>query len=130
MASVVLIVAFTGGMAAAPVSSDASSRQAAERRALIDLARSTNASGWNRNRNWLSELPVCAWELVGCDSEGRVKILALDFNNLVGTLPPSIGDLLRLEDLDLEFNHLHGCLPSTLGNLDSLLQIGLGAQPA
>mgnify|MGYP001410610512 CR=1 FL=1 len=39
---------------------------------------------------------VCDWELVGCDAERRVKVLALDFNGLNGTLPSTIGQLTGL----------------------------------
>eukprot|EP01052_Picozoa_sp_SAG31_P011149 SAG31_NODE_626_length_13460_cov_14.387517_4_plen_320_part_00 len=73
-----------------------------ERAALLELAEATNLSGWVRNKNWGSG-PICDWELVGCDASGRVKLLTLDFNNLVGTLPLSLGNALtHLQDLDLE----------------------------
>ena len=67
------------------------------------------------------------WDLVGCDEAGHVKLLTLDFNNLNGTLPRSLGSLRYLQDLDLEGNHLVGSVPSSLGALRSLLQFGLGA---
>jgi hypothetical protein len=79
-----------------------------ERSALIELATATNMSGWVHSHRWLSDASICDWELVGCDGSGRVKLLTLDFNNLVGTLPESLGQLTRLEDLDLEFNSLTG----------------------
>ena len=63
-----------------------------ERAALLELAAATNLSGWKRSRNWgLPGVPVCDWELVGCDAAGRVKLLTLDFNQLAGTLPRSLG---------------------------------------
>ena len=99
----------------------------AERHALMDFANSTNISGWVRSHKWQSAAPVCDWELVGCDGNGSVKTLSLSFNNLVGTLPTSIGALSRLEALDLEGNHMHGIVPKELGALDAtLVQIGLG----
>ena len=98
-----------------------------ERSALVELATATNLSGWVHSHNWLSDASICDWELVGCDGSGRVKLLTLDFNNLVGTLPESIGHLTKLEDLDLEFNLLTGGIPSALVGLNSsLLQLGLG----
>lgn len=85
-----------------------------ERAALIELATSTNMSGWVHSHKWLSDASICDWELVGCDSTGRVKLLTLDFNNLVGVLPESLGHLTRLQDLDLEFNSLSGTIdPAT-----------------
>ena len=108
---------------AAPPTSVAS----AERSALLDLALATNVSGWVRSKNWLSDQSVCAWELVGCDEQGRVKTLSLSFNSMVGTLPASLGAALtRLEALDVEGNHLHGSVPSSLGQPATLVQIGLG----
>ena len=102
-------------------------RHAVERAALVDLAESTNVRGWTRNTNWLDpQRSVCDWDLVGCDSSGFVKLLTLDFNNLTGTLPASLGALERLQDLDLEFNSLSGSIPPSLANLSSLVQLGLG----
>jgi|EP00900_Chrysochromulina_parva_P027050 hypothetical protein len=98
-----------------------------DRDALIELGTACSSKYWVRHRNWLSaEHHICDWELVGCDLDGRVKILALDFNNLTGTLPSSVGLLSKLEDLDLEHNHLVGSVPSELGQLSSLVQLGLG----
>ena len=98
-----------------------------ERAALIELARATNLGGWVHSHGWLSSASVCDWELVGCNGEGRVKLLTLDFHTLVGTLPESLGRLSALEDLDLEGNSLRGAIPSSLGGLNgSLLQLGLG----
>eukprot|EP00966_Prymnesium_polylepis_P323164 7379378-Prymnesium_polylepis.1 len=102
-------------------------RHALERAALMDLAESTNVRGWTRNTNWLDpQRSVCDWDLVGCDESGFVKLLTLDFNNLTGTLPASLGTLDRLQDLDLEFNSLSGLIPPSLANLSSLVQLGLG----
>jgi hypothetical protein len=82
--------------------------------------------GWVFKKNWLTATSICDWELVGCSREGRVKILALSFNNLTGTVPPSISNLESLEDLDLEHNQMHGSLPVELTTLNSLVEIGLG----
>ena len=65
-----------------------------------------------RHRGWLSNAAVCAWQLVGCDEEQRVKSLSLDYTSLRGTLPASLGALRRLEALDLEGNFLSGTVPS------------------
>ena len=106
---------------------DAGARHALERQALTDLASSTRLSGWAHKMNWLDEQrSVCEWDLVGCDVDGFVKLLTLDFNNLTGTLPASLGTLQSLQDLDLEFNSLSGPVPSSLGGLSSLVQLGLG----
>ena len=106
---------------------DASARRALERQSLVELAMSTQLSGWARKTNWLdARHSVCDWDLVGCDADGFVKLLTLDFNNLTGTLPTSLGALQSLQDLDLEYNNLFGTLPPSLGGLSSLVQLGLG----
>ena len=101
--------------------------EAVERSALIDLASSTGVQHWLHRRNWLSRAHhVCEWELVGCDAERRVKVLALSFNNMSGALPPSVAQLQRLQDLDVEHNHLSGRVPSEIGSMRALVQLGLG----
>lgn len=100
----------------------------AERAALMELAQRTRVQGWIHSKGWAGPGSVCSWELVGCDAEGHVKLLTLDFNNLDGELPASIGDLGRLQDLDLEGNSLRGDIPASIGRLSSsLLQLGLGS---
>ena len=67
---------------------------------------------------------MCDWELVGCDGGGRVKVLALSFNNMSGALPAAVGRLERLEDLDLEYNRLAGSIPAAVFNLTALVELG------
>lgn len=43
--------------------------------ALVDLGVATDWQRWAYNSNWLTNKSVCDWELVGCDSVGRVKVL-------------------------------------------------------
>lgn len=98
-----------------------------ERDALVAFATSTQVWGWLTHRNWLTAAPTCDWEFVHCDSQGRVKLLSLGFNNLTGTLPSTIANLSRLQNLDLVFNHIEGTVPNIFGSLKHLLQLGLGA---
>ena len=46
--------------------------------------------------------------------------LSLFFNGLVGTLPPSLGNLSSLQSLSLGSNNLTSTVPASLGNLSSL----------
>ena len=88
-------------------------------RALVDLGQLNRAQYWQFHRNWLSNESVCDWELVGCNSKGRVKVLALSFNNMTGPMPASIGLLSSLD-------HMRGELPAeSLLQLKSLVEIGL-----
>lgn len=51
--------------------------------------------------------------------------LDLSFNNLLGELPTSIGNLDCLKRLDISWNKLSGELPASIGNLASLEQLEL-----
>ncbi|PKV51938.1 Leucine-rich repeat (LRR) protein [Aquimarina sp. MAR_2010_214] len=105
---------------------------ASERQALIDLYTSTNGANWTNttanNKPWLINDPnssVVDWygvTLVG----DKVTGLKLDSNNLVGTIPNSISDLLVLESLSLVGNTLSGNIPTTIGNLVNLKVLSLG----
>ena len=53
--------------------------------------------------------------------------LDLSQNELSGPLPASLGNLTELSDLDLSYNELNGPLPSSLGNLSELRHLDLYA---
>lgn len=55
-----------------------------------------------------------------------VRQLLLGDNHLSGTIPPQIGRLTSLSDVDLNINRLSGTLPSELARLTMLRQIRLG----
>jgi Leucine-rich repeat (LRR) protein len=88
--------------------------------ALVDLYNSTGGPSWVNHTNWLTSNPVSTWygvsTLVLVDSP-RVFALSLQGNNLIGTLPASIGNLTGLSFLTLPYNKLSGSLPSTLPNM-------------
>jgi hypothetical protein len=90
----------------------------AEREALIALYNSTNGANWTHNDNWL-DVPGTedSWFGVTCKYE-RVSGLKLDNNNLVGRIPPELGNLEELNNLWLHNNQLSGPIPPELGNLE------------
>ena len=49
----------------------------------------------------------------------------LSFNNLVGQVPPEVGNAAQLNYLNLSSNNLSGDIPSMLGNSESLEEIML-----
>jgi hypothetical protein len=117
--------------------------------ALTDLYHATNGTGWKndgsrRNSKWLSGKTICGgtntgnWHGVKCVQPSlvpggksvdcqhydgkfcRVGKIDLSSNNLVGTIPDSIGNLKLLDELNLGFNALTGAVPSTLDKSRSL----------
>ena len=95
--------------------------------ALVDLYDSTNGASWTNHTNWLTTSPVSSWFGVKVQSGRVISIrLGLDVgNNLVGSIPSSIGNLTNLDTLELFSNQLSGNIPSTLGNLLNLIYLNL-----
>ena len=91
-----------------------------DRGALVSLYRSTAGPGWVNQDNWLTDAPIRDWHGVAVDGDGRVVGLELPSNNLVGPLPPSIGQLTGLQRATFEDNALRGPIPPEIGNLTSL----------
>jgi len=93
--------------------------------ALVDLYNSTNGPGWSNNSNWLTSAPLDEWYGVEAIENGRVSILELPENNLVGPIPSSFGNLTGLTELILEGNKLNGTIPASMANLSSLTEFVL-----
>ena len=91
-----------------------------DREALIALYNATGGPNWDRNDNWLSDVPIGEWSDVTTDDNGRVTLLILNYNQLSGEIPPELGNLGRLTDLTLDGNQLSGEIPPELGNLANL----------
>jgi Leucine-rich repeat (LRR) protein len=97
---------------------------------LVELYNSTDGPNWTANTNWLTgplatwygvtlaQIPVNVW---------RVTDLQLYSNNLVGTLPSSLGNLNELDSLLLYANDLSGPIPPELGNLANLTHLDLSS---
>lgn len=101
---------------------------AAQRQALIDLYNATNGAAWRDNTGWLGAAGTeCSWYGVTCDGGQQTTViyLRLSNNNLVGTLPDSIGDLTTLQELKMGWNSLSGPIPEEVGNLASLTRLEL-----
>lgn len=87
--------------------------------ALQALYNSTNGLGWANNDLWLDHRNPCGWHGVNC-SGGSVYTLDLSDNNLIGTIPPQIGDLKWIMSLKLQDNNLSGPVPVELTHLNKL----------
>jgi hypothetical protein len=98
-----------------------------ERAILTQFYHSTNGQYWARSDNWLSSnMSSCYWVGIGCIN-WRVVQINLPSNQLTGTLPNTIGNLLMLELLNVEGNHLSGTIPDSIKNLSRLQRLWLGA---
>ena len=86
--------------------------------ALVEFYNATDGPNWNNT--WDLTEPIDTWYGVFVDENRRVTTLGLSFNNMVGTIPPSLGGLIKLQAIDFCTNGLTGNIPSTLGNLTAL----------
>ena len=105
---------------AAPVTSAESDREA-----LIALYNATDGPNWTNNTNWLSDAPLDEWHGVRITRTGRVSLVWLEANGLSGEIPPEVGNLSELDELNLANNNLSGELPPELGRLLNLIRLRL-----
>ena len=92
--------------------------------AAVDLYNSTGGTNWTNHTNWLTSAPLDTWSGVTV-RYGRVTALFLDYNNLAGTIPASIGNLTGMNSFVAVGNQLSGSLPSSIGNLSALTSLAL-----
>ena len=100
--------------AAATASPAASSSAETDREALVALYNATDGLNWRYSADWLRDAPLGDWGGVTTNDDGRVTELELEYNNLLGEIPPELGSLSNLTHLRLLFNDLSGCVPSSL----------------
>ena len=96
-----------------------------DREVLEIFYEATGGPQWTRSDNWLTDAPLRDWYGVGVDGEGRVSSLAHYRNNLTGSIPPELGDLAYLRNLNLIDNDLAGSIPPELGDLAYLRNLNL-----
>ncbi|MEO1096717.1 MAG: PKD domain-containing protein, partial [Bacteroidota bacterium] len=100
---------------------------AVEYQALVDLYNATDGPNWTDNTNWLNgttNTDFDTWYGVTVENGDVVDIEFLNGNNLIGTLPSSIGDLTELNMLWLGSGTgtvpLTGNIPSSISQLANL----------
>ena len=91
-----------------------------DRDILEILYDATVGPNWTNHDNWLTDAPLRDWYGVAVDGKGRVSGLTLDHNNLTGPIPPELGNLSELTELNFWDNNLSGRIPSELGDLTEL----------
>ena len=93
--------------------------------ALYDLFMGTGGANWHYSNpaqnNWFTTTSVCDWYGIFCEEEsGRVNQLLLNKSNLVGFIPPTLGNMTKLVRIELSLNSLSGNIPPELANLPNL----------
>ena len=96
-----------------------------DREALVALYNATGGPYWDSTDNWLTDVPIGEWSGVTTDDNGRVTGLYFYANQLSGEIPPGLGNLTNLKELDLSRNQLSGEIPPELGNLANLTGLAL-----
>ena len=130
------VTAASGDVSTAVVVTVAQS--AGDRVALVALYEATDGPNWIDNENWLSDAPLREWHGVDTDASGRVVRLRLRGrwdsetrvwipHGLSGSIPPELGNLGSLRELDLRNNNLTGPIPPELGDLGNLRRLYLGS---
>ena len=102
------------------IDSDSPGAASPDQVALTALYNATNGANWERSDNWATSAPLDQWHGVTVDENGRVIVLGLVSNRLNGTIPPELGRLSNLQDLNLTGNELSGTIPPELGQLSEL----------
>ena len=114
------IIAATATQAAA-ICTGVSEIPFAECEALLALYNGTGGSSWTNHTGWLVNSNPCSgpWYGVAC-SGNHVTQIILQNNNLMGSIPPELGSLTTLVQLDFQNNSLTGSIPPELGSLTNL----------
>ncbi|OMP05936.1 hypothetical protein CCACVL1_01784 [Corchorus capsularis] len=97
-----------------------------DRVVLNDFKSQVTQDPLNIMASWNNSVHFCSWFGVSCSPlNGRVVILNLEAQKLVGSIPPSIGNLTFLTGINLENNNFHGEIPQEVGRLLRLQHLNL-----
>lgn len=123
-----LAESFAGWLAAIPSheGTEVECSSLSDRETLELLYGAVGGAEWKDDENWLSGQPLGEWTGVETDTVGRVVALRLPRNHLAGRIPPQLGYLDQLRELDLSGNRLEGPIPAQLGDLSGLTLLNLG----
>jgi hypothetical protein len=94
--------------------------------ALVALYTNTNGPSWVDNNGWLVSNVPCTWSGIDC-AGGHISYMSLAYNQLIGILPPELGNLSQLHALGLSSNRLYGPIPAELGNLSELVALEMSS---
>jgi Leucine-rich repeat (LRR) protein len=100
------------------------------RYALAAFYYSTKGDTWSQKQNWLTDADACLWYSTGrsCDANKEIIALALDNNNVSGSIPRDISMLSMLNSISLRNNGeaaMTGTLPYELSLLTGLTTVAI-----
>lgn len=94
--------------------------------ALVALYQATDGANWNVT--WDLSQPMATWYGINTNENGCVDRIEMKyFQNLSGNIPPEIGNLYHLVDLELQGQNIVGGIPNTIGQLVSLKRLVIQA---
>ncbi len=97
-----------------------------ERGTLVSIYQATGGPQWYDRSGWMNSPGTeCSWKGVTCNDQGYIVGLSLPWNNLAGTIPPTICNLAYLQELNLAGFGLGGDLPSSLWDCLHLTSLDL-----
>ncbi|CAN6715598.1 unnamed protein product [Malus baccata var. baccata] len=99
-----------------------------DRLALLDFKRRITEDPLHIMNSWNDSVDLCSWVGVTCNhANKRVMILNLEAQKLVGSVPPSVGNLTYLTGINLIDNNFHGEIPQEIGRLLGLQYLNLSS---
>ena len=105
---------------------DSGATPGTDREALSRFFEATDGENWKKKGNWGTEGSLAEWAGVRVSkSSGRVITLILENNSVYGRIPPELGRLTELTNLNLGGNHLGWEIPGELGSLSKLKRLNL-----
>ncbi len=106
---------------------NASGQHSADSTALMALYNSTDGPNWDNNGNWGTNKSLNQWYGITTNANGRVSKIILEWNDLNGTLPPEIGLLEELVEINFRYNSISGAIPNELYDLTNLQKINFSS---
>jgi hypothetical protein len=86
---------------------------------LVTFYHALDGDNWVDNTGWLTATPVSEWEGITVEGD-RVVSIYLRQNNMVGVIPPEIGQLTELRTIHVYQSGIQAPLPESLAALDKL----------
>lgn len=87
----------------------------------------TNGTSWDQLNLWMEDQSECLWFGSQCNGNFRLNNLALDMNNVMGSLPTELKHLEAVKAFLVTRNHLTGTIPPEIFEMPRLESLMLYA---